>query len=152
MRRSAFTLLELIFVIVIIGILAKIGMESIRTDYLLNDANFIAMKLQGARYRGIGYDHRWGKDQDVSHACVTLTTAALEESATEGLSHYRLHVTLGGELAGKTVCFDRLGEAHEDGSFASTPLKEQKVLIMQDDKGRRREIVLLPKSGYVIIK
>ncbi len=152
MRRSAFTLLELIFVIVIIGILAKIGMASIRTDYLLSDANYIAMKLEAARYRGIGYDHRWGKDEDLGEACVTLTESGLGERAEQGSVHYAIHVSLSGELAGQTVCFDRLGQAHDDGNFTSEPIAERKVLVLEDGKGRRRQIVVLPKSGYVAIK
>lgn len=152
MRRSAFTLLELIFVIVIIGILAKIGVQSIHTDYLLNDANYIAAKLRQAQYRGIGYDHRWGSGQDVSGACVTLTKTALEENASLGKVHYRLHVTLeDSDLKGKTVCFDHLGEAHDDGSFTSEAIAEQNVLTLSYG-GRMRDIILLPKSGYVIIK
>ncbi len=151
MRGRAFTLLELIFVIVIIGILVKVGMASIRTDYLLSDANYIAMKLETARYRGIGYDHRWGKDEDLSEACVTLTESGLGERAEQGSVHYAIHVSLSGELAGQTVCFDRLGQAHDDGNFTSEPIAEQKVLILRDQRGQERQVILLPQSGFVII-
>ncbi len=149
--RRAFSLLEMIFVIVIIGILAKIGMAAFRTDYLLHDAHHVALALERAKYRGIGYDHRPDLSQDVTGACVTLTEEALRGHASSGEAHYRLHSTLSGSLSGKTVCFDRLGRPHDDGRFLSDPMMERKMLVLRY-RGKEKRIFLLPESGYAIIK
>jgi len=52
MIKKAFTLIELVFVIVIIGIITGVGLNSFKTNYLLNDTNFIALKLKMLSFRG----------------------------------------------------------------------------------------------------
>jgi len=151
--RRAFTLLELVFVIVIIGILAKIGSEAFRTDYLRNDAAFVALKIRQAQFEGIGFDHRTFDGSQIADTtgCLTLTQVSLEENATAGRAAYRLHASLTGDLAGKTLCFDHLGMPHDDGSHISTPMAAAATLTLTYG-GRERNLTVLPRSGYVIIK
>jgi hypothetical protein len=147
------TLLELVFVIVLIAILAKTGSEMLKVRHLRDDAAYVAMKIDEARFAGIGFDHRGfdGGETGGDEGCVTLSAEGLEENATAGRAAYRLHVTLSGDLAGKTLCFDRLGRPHDDGSHVSEPLGETKSLILQEGADQR-EIKVLPQSGYVIIR
>ncbi len=62
MKRNAFSLLELIFVIVLIGVISGIGFYMSRPDYSRQDAQYTLLKLKEARYRALGYDMQ----QDVS--------------------------------------------------------------------------------------
>ena len=56
--KNAYTLVELIFVIVIIGVLAGVASTSFKSDYLRADMNYIAAKIKEAQYKGIGFEHK----------------------------------------------------------------------------------------------
>ena len=76
MKRNAFSLIELIFVIVLIGIMSGIGFYMSQPDYARQDAQYTLLKLKEARYRALGYD---ALD---NAGCVTLTQAALSSNET----------------------------------------------------------------------
>jgi len=149
--KKAYSLIELIFVIVIIGVLAGVASSSFKSDYLSTDANYIVAKIKEAQYRGVGYEHRtFGGGVDGSNVgCITLTKAALESKAVNAKIAYKLHVDLLGDLSNKTVCFDAKGEAHDDGLFNSSPIGVQKVLGLRYN-GEDINITILHKTGFTV--
>jgi prepilin-type N-terminal cleavage/methylation domain-containing protein len=147
--RKAFSLLELIFVIVLIGIIAGVGSSMFKTNYLLNDTNFIVAKIREAQYQGIGYEHNGfgieASTPDYDRGCVYLNDVNLSAS------DYKLHVTLGGDLKDKTLCFDSKGRPHEGDFTKSTLLTEQKMLNLINNS-KIVSISIEPVTGYAIIK
>jgi len=55
--KKAYTLIELIFVIIIIGIMSAVGASAFKPTYLRDDTNFIQAKIKQAQFLGIGYNH-----------------------------------------------------------------------------------------------
>jgi prepilin-type N-terminal cleavage/methylation domain-containing protein len=152
-EQSGFTLIELIFVIVLIGILGGVGFSFYRPDKVLSDTRFIQSKIMEAHYLGIGYDHRrFGQSPKTdATGCVTLTKSALEGDLTKA-GGYRLHrgttVTLTG--TGNTICFDEKGRPH-DGDFSMAKLLHETVDINVSNGSKSMLLRLFPISGYVII-
>jgi len=149
--KSAFTLIELIFVIIIIGILAGVASSTFKDNHLQNDAQFILAKIRQAQYKGIGFEHNnfgtAGALANDSHGCIELTKASLEERASDGNLVYSLHADV--NTPNSTLCFDAKGRPHEnsfDGALLSTP----KVITLNYN-GETQKISILPVSGYAII-
>ncbi len=150
--KKAFTLIELIFVIVIIGIMAAVGSSFFRSDYLRNDVQFILSKIQEAHYRGIGYEHNdFGIESttpDYQNGCIELKKNRLNDSVTNATVHYNLYVD---DFDYGVLCFDAKGRPHHDNFKKSTLLTTQKVLNFTYS-GNSQSIIIEPVSGYAIIK
>lgn len=151
--KRAYTLIELIFVIVVIGILAGVASTSFKSDYLSVDRNFVLAKIKQAQYLGIGYEHRnfdGTFDSDMK-GCIELTKTALEDKASEGNVAYKLHVDVNTNgLNNDILCFDAKGRPI-DGDFATGTLLATKQEITLTYNGTKR-IFILPKSGFAIIE
>jgi prepilin-type N-terminal cleavage/methylation domain-containing protein len=149
--RRAFTLIELIFVIVIIGVLAGMGASSFKTHYLINDTNFIVGKIREAQYRGIGYEHNgFGMEDssaDYERGCISLK----DENLTD--DNYKLHVRdeNDNKIDYGVLCFDSKGRPHDDDFTHSSLITVQKVLTLRY-RGKNSTITIEPVSGYAIIK
>jgi len=156
MIKKAFTLIELVFVIVIIGIITGVGLNSFKTNYLLNDTNFIALKIKNAQFSGIGYSHLdfgGGVSSTDRTGCIEINKTSLEENATNPHKvNYKLHVTL--NPTDTTICFDSKGRPH-DGNFTddfnANLLSSQKIITLEY-RGKERNITIQPITGYVIVK
>ena len=149
--RSAFTILELIFVIILIGIIAAVGAGTFKTNYLLHDTNFIRAKIAEAHYRAIGYERRNFDGTRIANdfrACVDFTL--LDENASDGSGKYRLHVTVdSSDFQNDMLCFDAKGAPYE-GDYAQK-IVAQKMLKVQY-RTDERIIAIEPQTGYAIIK
>jgi len=147
--KKAFTLLELIFVIVIIGVLAGVASSTYKENYLKNDISFIALKIKEAQYRGIGYEHMvFGTNNapvDYINGCIRLEKSALEEKSTEGKVGYKLRVNSFDE---GTICFDSKGRPHDD-DFTLATLRSEKKVIDLSYNGETKSIEISAVSGYV---
>lgn len=151
MIKKAFTLIELIFVIVIIGIMAGVASTSFKTNYLLDDTNFIVAKIKEAQFLGIGYEHLdFGGNSlgvDFNSGCIDINNTVLEESATNANEvDYKLHVD---DFDYGIICFDSKGRPHNndfDGTLLTT---QKKFTFKYADK--EREIIIEPITGYIII-
>ncbi len=154
MKRSAFTLIELILVILLTGVLAIAVTSLTRPDRLLNDTKFVAAKIMKTRYEAVGYDHRNfdGTFQTAAVGCITLDRAGLEDNRSKAGS-YRLsertqiHVSTGGNV----ICFDAKGRPHESGFDLASLLHRQVDINISDGK-KSYTIVVYPISGYVSMK
>lgn len=147
--RKAYTLLELIFIIVIIGVLAGVASTTYKENYLKNDINFIAVKIKKAQYRGIGYEHKvFGTDNapaDYINGCIRLEKTALEDKAIDGDVQYRLHVD---DFDSGILCFDAKGRPH-DNDFSPATLRSEKKVIDLSYNGETESITISAVSGFV---
>ncbi len=152
--RRAFTLIELIFVVILVGILGAVGSSLYRPDRVLADTNYIAAKLMQSRYEAIGYDHRNfdGTFDSSSIGCITISKSSLNDPPQRAggytLSKKSL-VTVSG-LTGNTICFDEKGYPH-DGNFFDSSLLHRRVDINVSDSKNSYTITVMPFSGYVKI-
>jgi prepilin-type N-terminal cleavage/methylation domain-containing protein len=148
----AFTLIELIFVIVIIGIMAGVGMSSFKPTYLIDDVHFIQSKIQEAQFRGIGYEHNdFGSENssaDYNNGCIDLSKTALQQTSSETNTIYKLHVD---DFDYGTLCFDSKGRPHRDNFTFATLLDTQMTLNLTYSN-EQKDIFIEPRSGYAIIK
>lgn len=146
--KKAFTLIELIFVIVLMGVLSGIGFYMNRPDVTRSDAQYTLLKLKEARYRAIGYD-----DYNLS-CCVTLTDTALEKDDTSMKHDIKSDVIPDSTVltnSDKTVCFDALGRPHDGNLSTFGPLIRTDFTILFEKGDKNTTIRLFPQSGYAII-
>ncbi|HZF69348.1 prepilin-type N-terminal cleavage/methylation domain-containing protein [Sulfuricurvum sp.] len=140
--RSAFTLIELIFVIVLIGVLSGIGFYMSRPDYTRQDAQYTLLKLKEARYRAMGND-----TLDPS-GCVTLTQTAL--SSDDAPRHeIKSAITMTPNVT--TVCFDGTGRPHSGNSVTLNTLMQSELNILFNYGDKNSTIRLFSGTGYAII-
>jgi len=150
--KSAYTLLELIFVIIVIGVLAGVASSSFRSDYLTSDAEFIVAKIRQAQYKGIGYEHKvFGTNTapvDYQNGCIDLEKIALEDKSSDSKVAYKLHVDA---FDAGTICFDAKGRPHDDDFSLSTLRSDTKVITLSYN-GQTKDISILSFSGFAIIE
>lgn len=153
MRREAFSLIETIFVIVIISIIAATGALSVRPHRVENDSRWVLMQIKKARFEGLGVDHRSfgsGEIDDPSDlGCIVLDRDWIAANSRKGGARYEMKAELVGELAGKKICFDHLGRASE-GNYSNLLHSTASLIVSYGE--RNRTIVIFPESGYAIIK
>ncbi len=147
--RGAFTLLELIFVLIIIGVLSAAALYRYRPQYLLEDIDFVRMRLLRAKYQGIQYDKRHSTpDINASVGCVDLQKEAWRQLAIK--KHYTFHADI--ITSYKTLCFDSFGRPHlEDNLTLNAPIAKPTELLLLRYRSQEARLILLPQSGYVLI-
>ena len=142
MKRNAFSLIELIFVIVLIGIMSGIGFYMSQPDYARQDAQYTLLKLKEARYRALGHD---ALD---NAGCVTLTQAALSSNETPR-HEIKSTITLTPNIT--TVCFDGMGRPHSGNSVTLNTLLPNELTINFKNGDKNATIRLFSGTGYAII-
>lgn len=152
--RNAFNMIELVFIIVVMGILAKVGSSFIPDNRLLNDTNYISMKIKEQQKNALGYDTMNFStntkmptvySSDFNHTCVESSKLFLENLDLQ--RSYILTSTVNNTV---TFCFDSLGRPY-DKNATSEKLLFQKVDINVSYNNKTNTISVLPMSGYVII-
>lgn len=140
--KKGFSLIELIFVIVLIGVLSGIGFYMSRPDYARQDAQYTLLKLKEARYLAMGND-----TLDTS-GCVTLTQSALSNG--DAPQHeIKSTITLTPNVT--TVCFDGTGRPHTGNSVTLNTLMQSELNILFNNGDKNSSIRLLSGTGYAII-
>ena len=147
----AFTLIELLFVIVIIAILSAVGAYEMRPNYLRNDTDFVLMKLKDVKYRAIGYSKQLSDlgDLNSSIGCIEIS----ELNSTEG-TNYKFHSDINilpSDI--NTLCFDRYGRPHKDDNNSNlSSLIYNNITIRLEYNNKDANITIYPFSGYIEAK
>lgn len=153
--RSAFSMVELIFVMVIIGILAAAGTFYFRPNILQMDVDFVLSKIKETRFKGIGYNkYNFGSYISNEVGCINLSTDGFKNMAEN--YKFKSEVTSSVE----TLCFDYFGRPHRDrndsGDLDNNETRLDTLLhapleIKLSYNGRSRTIVVLPMSGFATV-
>lgn len=158
MKKTAFSLIELIFAIVLIGVLSAIGFYMNRSDPTRADAQYTLLKLKEARYRAIGYQSSttFGSDG----GCVTLNKDALSNDV-EPRHNLKSTIALTSvityekpsphALDGDKICFDVLGRPHDGNSSALNTLLSNDLNLTFANTTYNTTIHIFSQSGYSTI-
>ena len=154
-EKMAFTMVELVFIIVLMGILTKIASSYMPDNRLLSDTHYISMKIKEQQKNAIGYDtFHFGSNQcwsipthyshDFNLTCIESTKEYFENLDRD--KSYKFTLTFDENM---TICFDSLGRP-----YGSNPgqLFVSNADINVTYNNKRNTISVLPYSGYVIIK
>jgi prepilin-type N-terminal cleavage/methylation domain-containing protein len=136
--KTAYTLIELLFVIVIIGVLSGVGFYNFKPAYLQNDAHMVKMKIEQVRYEAIHYDRVLGEESS-EIGCIDL--ASLQNSTSTIDKNYKFHATINPN-SGK-ICFDIFGRLDGDSS------SDTNITLSYQDNNITLHI--LKNSGFVDI-
>lgn len=167
--RSAFSMVELIFVMVIIGILAATGTYYFKPNILQRDVDFVLGKIKEAKFRGIGYNKYEfnGSYRSDSIGCIELSKDALNSNNGEDEAQkYKINSNTEIEayynnLQVNTLCFDYLGRPHSDKNESGgddnnetrlDTLLHSPLEINVTYNGNSRTILVLPMSGFATVK
>ncbi len=134
--KNAYTLVELIFVIVIIGILSGVGFYSFDPHYLRNDAHMIAMKIEQTRYQAIHFDKSFGEENS-SIGCIDIVNLKNAQSTID--QNYKFHSDISPESG--SICFDIFGRLSDESiNDLNISYQNKKVTLH-----------ILKNSGYIDI-
>lgn len=153
--KKAFTLIELILVIVIIAILGGIGFSSMKSDYANKDGNFLLLKIKEARYKAIGFESR----KPDGSSCVVVTRAAINTLEANATSPYKIrsNIEVTPALTNDRLCFDSFGKPYNGNAYdgannmALTNLLHQNLTIKLTQGNDSCFIRVYSLSGYAII-
>ena len=146
-------MIEIVFVIVILGILSYVGSLFIPDNRLINDTKYIILQIKQKQKVSVGYDsssfgrNPWSIYDEKT--CITLDKNSLnsfEKTFNEQKNHRIVSdITVDGDA---TVCFDILGRPYHPGE-EHILLKDMDINITKD--GKTKIIKLYRVSGYVTI-
>ena len=154
--HTAFTLIELIFVMVLMGILAGVGFSLIPNHHLLNDSRYVLLQIKNQQKNAIGYDvtnfstSPWkepdANSSDYNRTCVEFDKTWLE--ARDKNSSQPYHFNSQTSIAShKPICFDNLGRVYSSNALLRNI---QNIYISYPNKPTK-QILIYPYSGYAII-
>ena len=147
--REGFTMVELIFVIILIGVLAGIGTNFMPDNRLLGDTNFISMKIKEKQKQAIaddvnGFLKPWSIEDN--RTCIKLSVDSLEQEDSHSKKPHRFSSTI--NISGNsTICFDNFGRPYQSEQLL---LDKKEIIVKYKDSNKI--ISVMPISGYVIIE
>ena len=150
--RSAFTMIELIFIIVILGILAGGAVMSIPDNRLFSDINFVTSAIKQKQMDAMLYDHHdfadttW-RDHFYDNTCIDTANIKSDEKASKKARKYQLKST----LTAAKICFDALGRPYHD-NYTLNNLLQTPILLDIEYKQTKRKIKIMPYSGSIMIE
>ncbi len=130
--RSGFSMIEVIFVILLMGILASIGGNLLPDNRLLQYTNEVTMKIKETQKNAIGNDINgfgalWSQESNTT--CITLDNSLHVKGTTK-------------------ICFDEYGRPY-DTALAQLLLVKKDINVTYD--GSYKTISVFPMSGYVTL-
>jgi hypothetical protein len=146
---SAFSMIELIFIIIILGILATVMKMNMPDNRLLLDINFIKQKIKSKQIYALSYDNfnyqtpAFNDDK----TCIYINKDALnlDEKNSAKSKPYQINSKTTIEPNDLIICFDNLGRPFNVNNFINMPISFNIAY-----KDRNKTIKIMPFSGCIV--
>ena len=144
----AFTLIELIFAIVIMGILTFIGLEYIPNDTLIDNTKEVKNLINLKETYALGYEANMSNSNDKNKVCITFDKSYLNNEANNSRIKYFFKANINSNV--KTVCFDKYGRPFKNYVDENdSNLLHKNVKITLEYQNQKRVIIIHQLTGYV---
>jgi len=151
---KAFTLIELIFVIVIVGIISMGALNAIPDNTLKNNTHYIYSKILEKKANALGFIANMDNEDENRTVCITFTKDWLKQD--EKLSKVKFDLSNRIEITPqhKTICFDYLSRPHKGKvdliKFDNLLYNSSEINISYNKK--QETIIIYPMTGDIQIK
>jgi hypothetical protein len=143
--RSSFSLIEVIFVIVITGLLASMAFFSFKDNRLISDYQVLKHEILNIKTKALGYQ-KYGKS---SYQCIVLDKDILNNNDNRVSYKFKSEISITG-LSGNTLCFDYLGRAFDgEVDINMVKLLHNKVIVTLNYKNKEKNITIYPFGGAI---
>jgi len=146
----AFSLIELIFVIIIMGILTFVGLEFIPDETLVVDTQMLKQKILDKKSNALGFDYTGENNL----TCITFSKDALnfDENLTSKTKveryKFKSQISIKGLKNGNRICFDAMGRPFEGKVDKNlTNLLHNYIIIKLKYRNEKNTIILYPITG-----
>jgi len=146
----AFSLLELIIVLVIMGILSFVGLQFIPDETLNSDTQVLKQKILQKKSNALGYKLTGSDD----YVCITFDKDYLnnEENESSQKVHYKFKsdISVSGLQNGNTLCFDFMGRPFDGEIDVNlTKIIHTNIIISLKYRQKEQNITVFPITGSV---
>ena len=173
LKSNAFTMIELIVVIIVIAILAGSAIAFFPNKRLSNSANYLTLQIKNRQENALNLNHYkfgdilWKKrdsSKEYDLTCIDLNitgqrtlygkaTLDIQEEQKNIQKHFFIDKNIQINAAGlsdqnQTLCFDGIGRPYSMEQKLLKNIIDIKMKLKNDTK----DILVYPFSGYVIIK
>ena len=147
---KSFTIIELIFVIIIVGVLTIVGMESIPDNTLNNNTNFVYNKILEKQANGIGFNANMNNGEENRTVCITFDKDWIKNDENYSKVKFNLSNRISISADIDTICFDALGRPY-NGAIKNdySNILHNKVQVTINYKNNSKNIIIYPMTGYV---
>jgi len=151
---KSFTLIELIFVIVLIGLLSVAAVKSLPDNTLLNNTKFVYNKVLEKKSTAIGFMADTSKENEKRLVCITFDKDWIKNDEVYSKVKFDLsnRINISPNV---TICFDYLGRPHQNDinlkNFDTILHKKVDINITYTKDNSYNTLTIYPITGYVEI-
>lgn len=144
----AFTLIELIFTIVLMGLLTFIGISYMPDNTLHDDAKELTNLIKLKETYAIGYEANMSDDNDKKKVCITFDKDTLNNEENNSKIRYYFKSDITSNV--NTVCFDKFGRPFDDEvDTKDANLSDKNVTITLTYRNKEKNVTIYKITGYV---
>jgi len=144
-----FTLIEMIFVLILIGILSTIAISSIPNNTLSDDIKMLKNLINEKKSFALEYEANMSDNNDKKKVCITLTKTALNNEEKNSKIKYIFKSDISSSPY-NVVCFDKFGRVfHDEIDAQNKNLLDKNITIMLQYRDKSKIITIHQITGFV---
>jgi len=151
---KSFTLIELIFVIVIVGIISIGAINAIPDNTLENNTNYIYSKILEKKANSLGLIANMDNGEENRTVCITFTKEWIKNDENFSKVKFNLSNRIKIIAQNPTICFDYLNRPYKGKinllTFNNLLYNTSEINISYNNK--QKSIVIYPTTGDIEIK
>jgi len=152
--KKAFTLIEMIFVIILIGLLSVGALNSIPDNTLTNNTKYVYNKILEKKANALSFMADMSNKEENQTVCVTFDNDWFKKDENNSKVKFNLskRVTISSSI--KTICFDYLGRPYKSNVNLKNfdNILHNSVDINVSYKKSYKTITIYPITGFVEIR
>ena len=153
--KKAFSMLEIVIVIMIIGVLAAISKEIIPDTTLLKDTSYLFSKLKEAQSNALlGESAKNCIDLNISKSDSIKKEEMTSKNPKKYFFDKKTKISIFGNVLkseDKRLCFDENGRPYDSKIDLKYMIKKPFSIKVSYQK-ENKEMVIMPYSGFITIK